>query len=105
MWILGCQLIYILFPLIFSMIDQIFVEEMVSRIIPPVLVAIGAGLVAYIRKMQKVHNDLCKKVEMLQKTIIVLAKTIDNQVKRDHPKSTAELDDLVRELLADNSKD
>ena len=85
--------------------DVILVEDILARVIPPVLVAIGAGCVAYIRKMQKIHNDLCKKVEMLQKTIIVLAKTIDNQVKRDHPNSATELDELVRELLSDSSKD
>jgi hypothetical protein len=82
------------------MVDAVFIEELVARILPPVVVAIGAGCVAYIRKMQKVHDDLCKKVEMLQKTIIVLAKTIDNQVKRDHPNSATELDELVRELLS-----
>jgi len=82
------------------MVDQVFIEDIISRVIPPLLVAIGGGLVAYVRKMQKVHDDLCKKVEMLQKTIIVLAKTIDSQVKRDHPNSTTELDELVRDLLS-----
>lgn len=82
------------------MLDQVFIQDIFSRIIPPLLVAIGAGLVAYVRKMQRVHDDLCKKVEMLQKTMLVLAKTIDSQVKRDHPNSTTELDDLVRDLLS-----
>lgn len=87
------------------MVDQVFVADMISRMIPPISIAIGTGLVAYIRKIQKTNSDLCKKVEMLQKTIIVLAKTIDSQVKRDHPDSTTELDELVRDLLTDNSKD
>lgn len=77
-----------------------FMSELAAKTLPAVLVALGAGLVAYIRKMQKIHNELCKKVEMLQKTIIVLAKTIDNQTKRNHPENTTELDELVRELLS-----
>ena len=80
--------------------DAVFIQDVISRIIPPIIVVIGTGCVAYIRKMQKVHDDLCKKVEMLQKTILVLAKTIDSQVKRDHPDSTTELDELVRDLLS-----
>jgi len=75
-------------------------EEITRQVIPTIVIALGAGLVAYFRKIQKVHNDLCKKVEMLQKTIIVLAKTIDNQTKINHPENTTELDELVRELLS-----
>jgi len=81
------------------MVNEIYLLEIISDIISPMLIALGAGLVAYFRKIQKVHNDLCKKVEMLQKTIIVLAKTIDNQTKKNHPENTTELDELVRELL------
>lgn len=65
----------------------------------PVVILVGGGVVAYFRKIQKTNSDLCKKVERLQKTIIVLAKVIDSQIKHDHPDSTTELDELVQELL------
>lgn len=68
-------------------------------ILVPVVILVGGGIVAYFRKIQKTNADLCKKVERLQKTIIVLAKVIDSQIKRDHPDSTTELDELVQELL------
>ena len=73
--------------------------EVMLNILVPVIILIGGGIIAYFRKIQKTNSDLCKKVERLQKTIIVLAKMIDSQVKHDHPDSITELDDLVQELL------
>ena len=70
-----------------------------QNMLVPVVILVGGGVVAYFRKIQKTNTDLCKKVERLQKTIIVLAKVIDSQVKRDHPDSATELDELVQELL------
>ena len=74
-------------------------EEIMQNMLVPVVILVGGGVVAYFRKIQKTNTDLCKKVERLQKTIIVLAKVIDSQVKRDHPDSATELDELVQELL------
>lgn len=77
-------------------------ETIVGNIVPAVLVAVGAGLVAYFRKIQKTNSDLCRKVERLQKTILVLAKVIDAQVRSAHPETESDLDDLVKEMLYEN---
>lgn len=73
--------------------------SMLEPIIIAVFLGVGTGMIAYFRKIHKTNNDLCKKVERLQKTIIILAKMIDRQVKHDHPDNITELDDLVKELL------
>jgi hypothetical protein len=76
-----------------------YILDILAQLIPPIILGIGTGLFTYVRKIHNINKDLCKKVEMLQKTIVILAKTIDSQVKHDHPDSTTELDELVRELL------
>ena len=78
------------------------IETISTELLTAVLLGVGAGLVGYFRKIQKTNSDLCKKVERLQKTIIILAKVIDQNVKRAHPDQESELDELVQELLADN---
>lgn len=77
-------------------------SEVVTALLTATLLGVGTGIVAYFRKIQKTNSDLCKKVERLQKTIIVLAKVIDSQVKQAHPDQESELDELVRELLDDD---
>lgn len=82
------------------MIEEILnVPSVFNEILVVTLVGVGTGIVAYFRKIQKTNSDLCKKVERLQKTIVVLAKVIDQNVKRAHPDQESELDELVTELL------
>jgi len=69
------------------------------------ILGFGGGFLAYFRKINNLQKDLCNRVEMMRKTIIILAKIIDNQTKRVHPDTTSELDDLVSELLSERSKD
>ena len=64
------------------------------------LIGMGSGLFAFFRKMSNTQRDLCETVQRLQKTLIILAKTVDRQSNRLHPKEAdSELDDLVKELL------
>jgi hypothetical protein len=70
----------------------------------PLLIAsilgLGSGLFAFFRKMSATQKDLCETVARLQKTLIILAKAVDRQSNRLHPKTAnSELDDLVKELL------
>jgi len=78
--------------------------EVFSSILEPLLLAaligMGSGLFAFFRKMSNTQSDLCETVQRLQKTLIILAKTVDRQSNRLHPKEAdSELDDLVKELL------
>jgi hypothetical protein len=70
----------------------------------PLLIAsilgLGSGLFAFFRKMSATQKDLCETVARLQKTLIILAKAVDRQSNRLHPKTAnSELDNLVKELL------
>lgn len=78
------------------------IPSIFNDILVAILLGVGTGIVAYFRKIQKTNSDLCKKVERLQKTIVILAKTIDSQVRKDHPDTTTELDELVEELLSED---
>ena len=74
------------------------------EIFEPLLIAsllgLGSGIFAFFRKMSATQNDLCETVARLQKTLIILAKAVDRQSNRLHPKTAnSELDDLVKELL------
>ena len=74
------------------------------EIFEPLLIAsllgIGGALFAFFRKMSATQRDLCETVARLQKTLIILAKAVDRQSNRLHPKTAnSELDDLVKELL------
>jgi len=78
--------------------------EVFSSVLEPLLLAtligMGSGLFAFFRKMSNTQSDLCETVQRLQKTLIILAKTVDRQSNRLHPKEAdSELDDLVKELL------
>jgi hypothetical protein len=79
------------------------VEQLFSSIIEPVLltlmILVGGGIYTFFRKVSKTQKDLCEKVTMLQKTLIILAKAVDRQSNRLHPEANSELDDLVKELL------
>lgn len=84
---------------------MIDLNNIFEPIIIAVMLGVGGGCIAYFKKIQKLQEDLCARVEMMRKTIIILAKIIDNQTKRVHPDTNSELDDLVSELLSERSKD
>ena len=66
------------------------------------LLGIGGALFGFFRKMSSTQKDLCETVARLQKTLIILAKSVDRQSNRLHPEeANSELDDLVKELLRD----
>jgi len=74
------------------------------EIFEPLLIAsilgLGSGIFAFFRKISSTQKDLCETVARLQKTLIILAKAVDRQSNRLHPKTAnSELDDLVKELL------
>jgi hypothetical protein len=78
-------------------------ERLFTSIVEPILltlmIAVGGGVYAFFRRVSKTQQDLCDKVTMLQKTLIILAKAVDRQSNRLHPEANSELDELVKELL------
>jgi len=78
-------------------------ENIFDVIFEPILITlmlgISGGLFAFFRKISQIQKDLCERVTMLQKTLIILAKAVDRQSNRLHPEANSELDDLVKELL------
>jgi len=80
--------------------EQIF-TSLIEPILLTIVIAIGGGVFTFFKKMSKTQKDLCERVTMLQKTLIILAKAVDRQTNRSHPESNSDLDDLVKELLDD----
>jgi hypothetical protein len=80
----------------FEILDTIFEEVVVG-----IVLATGGILVGYFRKLGKVQSDLCKKVENLQRALIILASALDRQTNRLHEDADSSLDDLVDKLLTD----
>lgn len=79
-------------------------ENIFDVIFEPLIIAImlgiGSGIIAFFRKISKTQRDLCETVKRLQKTIIILAKSVDRQANRLHPEeANSDFDDLVKELL------
>ena len=74
--------------------------NIIETILIATILGMGGALFAFFRKMSATQNDLCETVARLQKTLIILAKAVDRQSNRLHPKTAnSELDDLVKELL------
>ncbi len=57
----------------------------------------------------KEHKDVAdeqsKAIWRLQKTIIILAKILDEQVARAHPELQTELEGIAKELLSNENSD
>ncbi len=57
----------------------------------------------------KEHKDVAdeqsKAIWRLQKTIIILAKILDEQVSRAHPELQTELEGIAKELLSNENAD
>ena len=87
--------------------DTLKYMDLFSSILEPLFLAafigMGSGLFAFFRKMSNTQKSLCETVSRLQKTLIILAKTVDRQSNRLHPENAdSELDDLVKALLKDD---
>ena len=78
--------------------EQLF-NSFVEPLLLTMMIATGGGVVAFFKKMSKTQKDLCETVSRLEKTLIILAKSVDRQTNRAHPDSDSDLDDLVKELL------
>ena len=78
-------------------------ENIFNSLVEPLLLVItistGTGVITFFKKMNKTQKDLCERVAMLQKTLIILAKAVDRQTNRAHPDSDSDLDDLVKDML------
>lgn len=78
------------------MIDSLF-----SEIVLALILGIGGTLLAFFRKLSNTQSDLCKKVEQLQRAMIILATALDKQTNRIHDQADSDLEDLVSKLIKD----
>lgn len=79
-----------------------------------VLLGVGATIIGTILAQKLKHRadakrekrdeiaDMRKAIWRLQKTIIILAKILDEQVAKAHPELQTELEGIVKELLDDD---
>jgi len=86
-------------------------QEIYREIIIAVVLAVGAYIANYFRKRGDCINKLNNQMEKLTrtqwrtaKTLLILAKLIDDQTKKEHPDIAIELEEIARELLSDNPK-
>lgn len=79
-----------------EMIDSLF-----SEIVLALILGIGGTLLAFFRKLSNTQSDLCKKVEQLQRAMIILATALDKQTNRIHDQADSDLEDLVSKLIKD----
>lgn len=56
-------------------------------------------------KHEEERDEMAKKVWRLQKTIIILAKILDEQVSKAHPELQTELEGIAKELLSGENDD
>ena len=78
-------------------------ENMFEAIILASILGSGGVLFGFFRKLQRTSNDLCRKVENLQKALIILSSALDRQTNMLHPEKNpnSDLDDLVSKILDD----
>ncbi len=86
-----------------EILDKIYEEVVVA-----ISIGVGAYIVHYFRKRGDAIAKLNAEIEKLHrtqwrtaKTLLILAKLIDDQTKKEHPDITTELEDIARELLTD----
>ena len=79
-----------------EMLDSLF-----SEIVLALILGIGGTLLAFFRKLSNTQSDLCKKVEQLQRAMIILATALDRQTNRIHDQADSDLEDLVSKLIKD----
>ena len=78
-------------------------ENLYEAVILAAILGCGGVLFGFFRRLQKTSSDLCKKVENLQKALIILASALDRQTNMLHPEKNpnSDLDDLVSKVLDD----
>ena len=92
-------------------------EPVITSILSGLTVAIISGVViAFLRRKWtkidkkreadeqdlKIIKDLQKSVWRLNKTVLILAKILDDQTAKHHPELTSSLEDIASELLRES---
>ena len=78
-------------------------ENVFEAVVLASILGCGGVLFGFFRKLQRTSNDLCRKVENLQKALIILSSALDRQTNMLHPEKNpnSDLDDLVSKILND----
>ncbi len=92
-------------------------EPIILPIIVGTIISVISGVIIAImkRKWQKKDNkknmveentkairDVQKSVWRLNKTVLIMAKLLDDQTARNHPELTSSLEDIASELLKES---
>ena len=81
-------------------------EDILLTYLAPILITVAIGVGGFLANSFRKHLGVVAEIQKTQwriaKAIILMAKMIDDQVEREHPKTNSELEDIVRELLKSN---
>lgn len=100
------------------------IDPMIASIITGVVISLIGGIVIALinRKWKKKDEEKCEALELakqqaekidglqkdvwkLKKTLLIVAKILDDQTARNHPELSSSLEDIANELLKQSDKD
>lgn len=94
-------------------------SEVLVTIITGVFISIMSGLVlALVRRgwvnreknermekeMQEKIREIQKSIWRIEKTVLIMAKILDEQIDKEHPELMSNLEDIAKELLGESNK-
>jgi DNA-binding MarR family transcriptional regulator len=94
-------------------------SEVLVTIITGVFISIMSGLVlALVRRgwvnreknermekeMQEKIREIQKSIWRIEKTVLIMAKILDEQIDKEHPELMSNLEDIAKELLSGSNK-
>lgn len=56
------------------------------------------------KEMQEKINELQKSLWRIEKTVLIMAKILDEQTEKEHPALMSNLEDIAKELLGGSNK-
>ena len=89
-------------------------DPLTSSIVTGVLVSLFAGVVLALlrrrwqnvdrKRLVKDHAEIVKSIWRINKTILIMAKIIDDQTEKAHADLNSSLEDIATELLRESDK-
>jgi len=56
------------------------------------------------KEMREKINELQKSLWRIEKTVLIMAKILDEQTEKEHPALMSNLEDIAKELLGESNK-
>ena len=85
------------------MVEEAMFGDIATGILIALALGIGGVIMGFFRKISKTQADLCTKVTILEKALVILCTALDRQTNRLHADKDvdSDLQDLVRKILSD----